>query len=58
MEELRHVFFCFQEKDDKMGVGTIMRIIKEIFSHSDHKVILNLLTHENFAFLLELYKGI
>ena len=57
MHDLRKVFHSFKEKNDKMGTGIVLRIMKEIFSHTDHKVMANLLIEPNFSFLLELYKG-
>lgn len=56
MHDLRKVFHSFKEKNDKMGTGIVLRIMKEIFSHTDHKVMANLLIEPNFSFLLELYQ--
>jgi hypothetical protein len=49
---LSNIYTSFCAKNDKMGMGTITRIVKLILSSNDMKLVEVLLGHPSFDLLL------
>lgn len=53
MASLHRVFTTFRQRQDKMGMGTVARILASILSNVDNNLALVLFKDPNFAILLE-----